>query len=74
LVELQNEGFVRIYSAPWRWKPMFGKHGVIGTLLTLSRLVRLLAQRNMRRSSLRPALAAAELPAGHRGSPQSPNF
>jgi hypothetical protein len=53
---------------------MFGKHGVIGTLLTLSRLVRLLAQRNMRRSSLRPALAAAELPAGHRGSPQSPNF
>jgi radical SAM superfamily enzyme YgiQ (UPF0313 family) len=73
LVDLQNEGFVRIYSAPWRWKPMFGKHGVIGTLLTLSRLVRLIAQKIMRRTDPL-GLVAAQLPAGHRGSPPSPNF
>lgn len=74
LVELQNEGFVKIYSAPWRWKPMFGKHGVIGTLLTLARLVRLIVQKTLRPSPRPSQLATAQLPAGHRGSPQSPNF
>jgi anaerobic magnesium-protoporphyrin IX monomethyl ester cyclase len=73
LVDLQNEGFVRIYSAPWRWRPMFGKHGVLGTLLTLSRLVRLIAQKLLRRTA-QPRLLAAQLPAGHRGSPPSPHF
>ncbi len=73
LVDLQNEGFVRIYSAPWRWMPMFGKHGVIGALLTLSRLVRLIAQKIVRRTDpIGPV--AVQLPAGHRGSPPSPNF
>ena len=73
LVELQNEGFVRIYSAPWRWRPMFGKHGMIGTVLTLARLVRLIAQKTLRPSPRPSQLATARLPAGHRGSPQSPN-
>ena len=41
LIDLQNEGFVSIYSAPWRWKAMFKKHGVIGFLLMMWRVVKL---------------------------------
>ena len=41
LIDLQNEGFVSIYSAPWRWKPMVKKTGIIGGLLTLLRVVKL---------------------------------
>ncbi len=48
LIELQNEGFVSIYSAPWRWKPMFQKHGVIGALLMLVRVARLYIQKSLR--------------------------
>jgi anaerobic magnesium-protoporphyrin IX monomethyl ester cyclase len=79
LVELQNEGFVRIYSAPWRWRPMFGKHGVIGALLMLLRVGRLVVQKAVRRAfgdwqPPRLATNAGSLPAGHLGSPKSPNF
>jgi len=42
LIELQNEGFVSIYSAPWRWIPMLQKHGVLGGSLMLFRVARLL--------------------------------
>ncbi len=42
LIDLQNEGFVSIYSAPWRWVPMLQKHGVIGGTLMLFRVARLL--------------------------------
>lgn len=42
LIELQNEGFVSIYSAPWRWVPMLQKHGMLGGSLMLFRLARLL--------------------------------
>jgi anaerobic magnesium-protoporphyrin IX monomethyl ester cyclase len=42
LIELQNEGFVSIYSAPWRWVPMLQKHGLLGGSLMLFRLARLL--------------------------------
>jgi radical SAM superfamily enzyme YgiQ (UPF0313 family) len=45
LIELQNDGFVSIYSAPWRIKPMWKKHGTIGCLLTLLRLVKLITRR-----------------------------
>jgi radical SAM superfamily enzyme YgiQ (UPF0313 family) len=41
LIELQNEGFVSIYSAPWRWRPMLKKHGLLGGLLMLLRVARL---------------------------------
>ena len=44
LVELQNEGFVRIYSAPWRIVPMLRKHEAIGGLLMLLRLAKLLSK------------------------------
>jgi radical SAM superfamily enzyme YgiQ (UPF0313 family) len=41
LIELQNEGFVSIYSAPWRWVPMLKKHGAIGGALMFFRLATL---------------------------------
>lgn len=45
LIDLQNEGFVSIYSAPWRWIPMLQKHGVIGGSLMLVRVARLLSKK-----------------------------
>lgn len=42
LIDLQNEGFVSIYSAPWRWKPMLKKHGLLGGSLMLFRVAKLL--------------------------------
>lgn len=41
LIELQNEGFVSIYSAPWRWGPMIRKHGILGGMLMLVRVARM---------------------------------
>lgn len=67
LVELQNEGFVRFYSAPWRWRPMLAKHGIFGGLLTLLRVGRMITDRMFRRR--RNGATAA----GHYGAPQSPN-
>jgi len=40
LIKLQNAAFVSIYAAPWRWKPMLKKMGLIGGLLTFSRLIK----------------------------------
>ena len=39
LTKLQNNAFVSIYSAPWRWRPVLKKSGLIGGLITLYRLV-----------------------------------
>lgn len=50
LIDLQNEGFVSIYSAPWGWIPMLQKHGVIGGTLMLIRVARLLSQKLFKRS------------------------
>lgn len=41
LIDLQNEGFVSIYSAPWRWKSMLRKHGIMGFILLMLRVARL---------------------------------
>jgi radical SAM superfamily enzyme YgiQ (UPF0313 family) len=38
LIQLQNDGFVSIYSAPWRIRPMLKKNGIFGGLLMLIRL------------------------------------
>lgn len=48
LIELQNEGFVSIYSAWWRWYPVWKKHGIIGLLLQLVRLGRMWRRKIMR--------------------------
>ncbi len=45
LVELQNEGFVSIYSAPWRWPSMWRRHGPIGFVLMLYRVASLWRRR-----------------------------
>lgn len=47
LIELQNDGFVSIYSAPWRWKPMLKKHGPIGGMLMLMRVFKLLIRKKI---------------------------
>lgn len=38
LLQLQNDAFVSIYSAPWRWIPLIKKQGIVGFLLTLFRV------------------------------------
>ncbi len=50
LIDLQNEGFVAIYSAPWRWKPTFKRNGVIGFLLMMVRVLRLWRKRLSKKS------------------------
>jgi radical SAM superfamily enzyme YgiQ (UPF0313 family) len=45
LIDLQNEGFVKIYSAPWRWRPMLKKQGLFSGLLLLLRVARLVMQK-----------------------------
>jgi anaerobic magnesium-protoporphyrin IX monomethyl ester cyclase len=48
LIELQNEGFVSIYSAWWRWYPVWKKHGIMGLMLQLLRLGRMWRRNVMR--------------------------
>jgi radical SAM superfamily enzyme YgiQ (UPF0313 family) len=40
LIKLQNDAFVSIYIVPWRWKSVYKKSGLLGLLLTFSRLIR----------------------------------
>lgn len=40
LINIQNEAFASIYLAPWRWKSMIKKSGIIGSFLTFTRLVK----------------------------------
>ena len=89
LVELQNEGFVRIYAAPWRWGPMYGKHGIIGFVLMFYRVVQMVRWHSSRYFKTlfsgpqsKPAIVTAtaaggdktEAEFGHQGSPKSPHF
>jgi radical SAM superfamily enzyme YgiQ (UPF0313 family) len=75
LVDLQNEGFVSIYSAPWRWRPMFMKFGVIGALLMLLRLARLIGQKLVRNVlRYQPPAGEPAIAVGHAGSPKSPHL
>jgi anaerobic magnesium-protoporphyrin IX monomethyl ester cyclase len=75
LVELQNEGFVKIYSAPWRWGPMYGKHGVIGFLLMFVRVWQLYRWKTemffRRFFGITPPMATVT--EGHQGGPKNPN-
>lgn len=45
LIRLQNKMFIRIYSKPWRWKPMYNKHGIWGFVLLGVRIYRDLKHR-----------------------------
>ena len=48
LVDLQNEGFVSIYSKPNRWKSVIKKNGWFGGLLMLMRVLKLILNKRMR--------------------------
>ncbi len=50
LIELQNDGFVSIYSAPWRWRPMISKYGVLGGLLMFVRVGKLILRKLLKRT------------------------
>lgn len=51
LIELQNEGFVSIYSAPHRWPAMWRKHGVLGFLLMMLRVLKLWKRKFFKRNT-----------------------
>lgn len=70
LIDLQNEGFVSIYSAPWRWIPMLQKHGVIGGSLMLIRVARLLTKKLFHLSGRRSDEQLVSLADGGFGSVQ----
>ena len=87
LVELQNEGFVRIYAAPWRWAPMYSKHGLFGFVLMFVRLGRMIWWRSTCglqarvNGGARPVAVAGgaaggqtQTAFGHQGTPKSPHF
>jgi anaerobic magnesium-protoporphyrin IX monomethyl ester cyclase len=72
LIDLQNEGFVSIYSAPWRWLPMLQKHGVIGGTLMLIRVARLLSKKLFRHAGTRSGEQLVSLGDGGFGSVHGP--
>ena len=45
LKQLQNEGFLSVYSRYWRWWPVVQKNGVLGLLLTFFRLFKLIGSK-----------------------------
>ena len=48
VVELQNEGFVSIYSQPHRWKSVIKKNGWFGGIMMLLRVLRLILNKRFR--------------------------
>ena len=40
LLDLQDEGYARIYSKAWRFIPMLKKTGIIGALITLKKVIK----------------------------------
>lgn len=56
LIDKQNEGFVMIYSKPWRWLPVWHKHGTLGFLLQMYRVLKLWKKRFLRWSSFQPLM------------------
>jgi len=44
LILLQNDAFASIYLPYWRWKPVLKKSGILGFLLTFSRLIKSIAR------------------------------
>ena len=51
LIDFQNEGFVRIYAKPWRWKSVIGKYGIIGGALTILRVAKLILSKIIGKSN-----------------------
>jgi anaerobic magnesium-protoporphyrin IX monomethyl ester cyclase len=85
LVELQNEGFIRIYIKPWRWPGVYHKHGVFGLFLTLWRVGKMVGYKLSKRKAkeavqdindlgIGKISDAPEAAQGHAGTPKSPNL
>ena len=49
LKQLQNEGFLSVYSRYWRWWPVVKKNGVMGLVMTFARVINLLSAKAMGR-------------------------
>ena len=49
LKQLQNEGFLSVYSRYWRWWPVVRKNGVMGLVMTFARVINLLGAKAMGR-------------------------
>jgi radical SAM superfamily enzyme YgiQ (UPF0313 family) len=77
LIDLQNEGFVKIYSAPWRWRPMIKKQGLFSGLLLLLRVGRLTMQRlfpGYGRGKVKPNITRFNNEVAHDGNISSESF
>jgi radical SAM superfamily enzyme YgiQ (UPF0313 family) len=48
LVDLQNKGFVSIYSKPHRWKSVIKKNGIFGGILMLLRVFKLIMTKHFK--------------------------
>ena len=48
MIDLQNEGFVSIYSKPDRWKSVIKKNGWFGGVLMLLRVVKLILNKRFK--------------------------
>lgn len=49
LIDMQNEGFVKIYTKWWRWPAMWRKHGILGFALEVWNIVRVVKTRLLKR-------------------------
>ena len=56
LIDKQNEGFVMIYSKPWRWLPVLRKHGIIGFLMQTIRVFRMWRKMFLKWSPFQPLM------------------
>lgn len=49
LIDMQNEGFVKIYTKWWRWPAMWRKHGILGFVLEIWNIIRVIKTRLLKR-------------------------
>lgn len=56
LIDMQNEGFVMIYTKPWRWPAMWRKHGLFGFVLEAWNVLRVLRKRLLKWRPLGPVM------------------
>ena len=49
LIDMQNEGFVKIYTKWWRWPAMWRKHGILGFALEIWNIIRVVKTRLLKR-------------------------
>lgn len=56
LIDLQNDGFARIYSKPWRWRSIWKKYGTIGFSLQMLRILRMWRRKFFRWRPFEPVM------------------